>query len=83
MGSTMMTLANVQMPSIDRIMSIANEKIEKKATEEHGFATTKHETWHLLQWMQKDPKHHHGMQSSPHHGCNRRGGSPWGSNSWP
>jgi hypothetical protein len=31
----------------------ANEKINQKAIEEHGFATAKHETLHLSQWMQK------------------------------
>jgi predicted small metal-binding protein len=32
-----------------------------------GFDLAKHETMHLLQWMQKHSKQHHGMQSSPNH----------------
>jgi hypothetical protein len=28
--------------------------------------------------MQKHLEQHHEMQSSFHHGCNKRGGSPWG-----
>jgi hypothetical protein len=32
-----------------------------------GFDLAKHETMHLLQWMQKRSKQHHGMQSSPNH----------------
>jgi hypothetical protein len=31
----------------------ANKKIDEKAMKEHGFATAKHETLHLLQWTQK------------------------------
>jgi hypothetical protein len=33
---------------------------------------------HLLQWTQKDLEQHHGMESFPHHGHIRRGGSPKG-----
>ncbi len=43
-----------------------------------GFAFVKHETRHPSQWTQKYPKQHHGMQSSPHHGHNKRGKSLWG-----
>jgi hypothetical protein len=46
--------------------------------EEHGFAPTKHDTMHLSQCMQTHLESHHGMQSSPHHGHNGGGGSPWG-----
>ncbi len=47
--------------------------------EKHGFAPTRHETMLLFaQWMQRHPKQHHGMQSSPHHGSNKGGDSQWG-----
>jgi hypothetical protein len=65
----------VQMPSINRTMSMLTKKNEEKAPEERGFVPTRHETLHLLRSTQKHPKRHHGMQSSPHHGCNERCGS--------
>jgi hypothetical protein len=40
-----------------------------------GFAFTRCETLHFLQWMQKQPEQHHGMQFSPHHGHSGGGGS--------
>jgi uncharacterized protein YabE (DUF348 family) len=52
MGSTMMTSINVQMPSTNKTMS-THQKTKEKAMEECGFAPTKYETLHLLQWMQK------------------------------
>ncbi len=54
-----------------------NEKTEKKAMEERGFVPARHETLHLLQWMLKHFKQHHGMKSSRHHARSRGGGSPW------
>ncbi len=44
----------------------------------HGFILIKHKILHLSQWMQKHSEWHHGMQSSPHHGRNGGGESPWG-----
>lgn len=40
-----------------------------------GFAFTRSETLHFLQWMQKLLEQHHEMQFSPHHGHNEGGGS--------
>jgi hypothetical protein len=57
---------------------LIDEKIEQKVAKEHGFTHAKHETMRLLQWTQKHPEWHHGMESSPHYGCNEGGGSPWG-----
>jgi len=73
-----MTLANVQMPSINKQCQPSNKKTKKKVVEERGFVPAKNETLHLLQLMQKHSTWHHGMQSSPHHGHNKGGGSPWG-----
>jgi hypothetical protein len=44
--------------------------LEKKVIEKREFALAKHETMHILQWMQKCFERHHGMQSSPHHFLN-------------
>jgi len=59
-------------------MSIVNKKTKEKAIEECEFAPTKHETLHFSQWTQKYFKQYHDMQSSPHHGCKKGDGTPWG-----
>jgi hypothetical protein len=61
-----------------RQCQLVNEKTKKKASEECEFAPAKHETLHLSQWSQKWFTQYHGIQSSPHHGCNRGSGAHGG-----
>ncbi len=71
----MTTLANVQMPSIDKTMSTYHEKIEEKEIEEHGFSFVICETLHFFtmtfQTISWDA-------IFSHHGCNEGGESPCG-----
>jgi len=78
MGSTMITWLMCECHQLTKQCQFINEKIKEKATKECEFAPAKHETLHLSQWTQKYSKQYHDMQSSPHHGCNKGGGSPWG-----